>query len=134
MWVLSRLQLCLTFCDPMNYSPPVSSAHGILQTRILKWVAILFSRGSSRPRDQIHISYSSYIASKFFTAEQAPHKFLAICNSFLAKGCMNLSFWQMDSMFSQQQYYFGMFLRKFVVFSVYFLWKLCNKEVMLMTP
>ena len=38
---------CLTLCNPMNCSPPGSSAHGILQARILKWVAILFSRGSS---------------------------------------------------------------------------------------
>ena len=45
------LQLCLTLCDPMDCSPPVSSAHGILQARILEWVAISFSRGSSPPRD-----------------------------------------------------------------------------------
>ena len=44
-------QLCLTLCDPMNCSPPGSSVHGILQARILEWVAISFSRGSSRPRD-----------------------------------------------------------------------------------
>ena len=40
-------QLCLTFCDPMDCSPPVSSVHGVLQARILEWVAIPFSRGSS---------------------------------------------------------------------------------------
>ena len=38
-------------CDPMNYSPPSSSIHGISQARILEWVAISFSRGSSQPRD-----------------------------------------------------------------------------------
>ena len=36
-------QSCLILCDPMNYSPPGSSVHGILQTRILEWVAISFS-------------------------------------------------------------------------------------------
>ena len=41
-----------TLCNPMNYSPPSSSVCGILQARILGWVAILFSRGSSWPRDQ----------------------------------------------------------------------------------
>ena len=41
----------MTLCDPMDCSPPVSSVHGILQARTLKWVAIPFSRGSSRPRD-----------------------------------------------------------------------------------
>ena len=44
-------QSCLTLCNPMDYSSPGSSVHGILQTRILEWVAISFSRGSSQPRD-----------------------------------------------------------------------------------
>ena len=45
-------------CNPC--SPPVSSVHGILQTRILEWVAFPFSRGSSQPRDQTCIFYASY--------------------------------------------------------------------------
>ena len=40
-------QSCLTLCDPMDCSPPGSSVHGILQARILEWVAIPFSRGPS---------------------------------------------------------------------------------------
>ena len=44
------LQSCLTLCNAMDCSPPGSSVHGILQARILEWVAISFSRGSSRPR------------------------------------------------------------------------------------
>ena len=44
-------QSCPTRCDPMDYSPPGSSVHGILQARILEWVAFPFSRGSSQPRD-----------------------------------------------------------------------------------
>jgi len=40
----------------MDGSPPGSSVHGIFQARILEWVAISYSRGSSRPRDQTHIS------------------------------------------------------------------------------
>ena len=40
-------QLCPTLCDPMDCSPPDSSVHRILQARILEWVAIPFSRGSS---------------------------------------------------------------------------------------
>ena len=40
-------QWCLTLCDPMDCSPPGSFVHGILQARILEWVAISFSRGSS---------------------------------------------------------------------------------------
>ncbi|XP_060271237.1 perilipin-5 isoform X3 [Ovis aries] len=42
-------QSCLTLCNPMDYSLPGSSVHGILQARMLEWVAIPFSRGSSRP-------------------------------------------------------------------------------------
>ena len=49
-------QLCLTLCDPMDWSPPGSSVHGILQARILEWVAISFSRGSSWPRDRTQVS------------------------------------------------------------------------------
>ena len=55
---------CSTFCNPMNCSPSGSSAHGILQARILEWVAISFSRGSSRPRDQTLVSC---IAGGFIT-------------------------------------------------------------------
>ena len=49
-------QLCPTFCDPMDCSPLGSFVHGILQARILEWVAISFSRGSSQPRDQTWVS------------------------------------------------------------------------------
>ena len=52
--VLSQ-SLCLTLCDPMDCSLPDSSVHGIPQAKILKWVAISFSRGSSWPRDPTHI-------------------------------------------------------------------------------
>ena len=45
--VVTVAQLCLSHCDPMDYSLPGSSVHGTLQTRILEWVAILLSRGSS---------------------------------------------------------------------------------------
>ena len=44
---VSVAQSCQTLCDPVDCNPPSSSVHGILQTRILEWVAILFSRGSS---------------------------------------------------------------------------------------
>ena len=46
---------CLTLCDPMGWSPPGSSVHGILQARILEWVAISFSRGSSQSRDRAQV-------------------------------------------------------------------------------
>ena len=52
----SIAQLCLTLCDPMGPSPPGSSVHGISQARILEWVAISSSRGSSQTRDWTLIS------------------------------------------------------------------------------
>ena len=55
------LQLCLTLCNTMDYNLPDSSVHGILQARILDWVAMPSSRGSSWPRDWTRISYISCI-------------------------------------------------------------------------
>ena len=49
------LQSCLTLCDPMDYSPLGSSLHVILHAKILEWLAIPFSRGSSPPGDQTHV-------------------------------------------------------------------------------
>ena len=48
-------QSCLTLCDPMDCSPPGSSVHEILQARILEWVAMPSSRGSSQPRDRTQV-------------------------------------------------------------------------------
>ena len=53
-------QLCPTHCDAMDYT-----VHGILQARILEWVAVPFSRGSSQPRDRTQVSH---IAGGFFTS------------------------------------------------------------------
>ena len=53
--VCARAQSCPTLCNTMDYSPPGSSVHEFSQTRILEWVAMLSSRGSSRPRDRTHI-------------------------------------------------------------------------------
>ena len=58
--LLSRVQLC----DPMDYSLPGNSVHGILQARILESVSISFSRDFSQPRDQTQVSL---IAGGFFT-------------------------------------------------------------------
>ena len=55
------LQSCLILCDPMDYSPLGSSVHGILWGRILEWVAVPSSLGSSQPRDQTCLSYISCI-------------------------------------------------------------------------
>ena len=59
---------CPTLCDSVDCSPPGSSIHGILQARILEWVAISFSRGSSWPRDWAQVSC---IAGKRFNSNNS---------------------------------------------------------------
>ena len=70
---LKVAQSCPTLCDPMDYT-----VRGILQARILKWVAILFSRGSSQLRDQTQVSH---IAGGFFTnwATRGVQVFQSLC-------------------------------------------------------
>ena len=50
-----KVKSCPTLCDPVDCRPSGSSVHGISQARILEWVAISFSRGSSRPRDRTQV-------------------------------------------------------------------------------
>ena len=70
-------QSCPTLCDPMEYT-----VHGILQARILEWVAFPFSRGSSQPRDRTQVSW---IADRFFTSsatrESIHPKLIPYCKS-----------------------------------------------------
>ena len=78
---LSHVQL---FCDPMDCSKPGSSVHGILQARILEWVAISYSRGSSQPRGWTCVSPA--LAGRFFSTEPSgkPHVYVYIyINSFI---------------------------------------------------
>ena len=73
LWVIVRvksLKLCPTVCNPLDCSLSGSSVHGILQARILEWVAISFSRGSSRPRDQTRVSH---IAGRRFNLWATSH-------------------------------------------------------------
>ena len=62
-------QSCLTLCDPVDCKPPGSSVQGILQARILEWVSMLSSRGSSQPRIE---PTSPVLAGRFFTKREAP--------------------------------------------------------------
>ena len=69
-------QLCPTLCDSVDCSPPGSSVHGILQARMLEWVAIPFSRGSSWLRDRTLVSC---IAGRFFIAWATREEPLIFC-------------------------------------------------------
>ena len=60
-------QLCPTLCDPMKYT-----VHGILQARILEWVALPFSRGSSQPRDRTQVAFSKFSINN--SSAQKPSK------------------------------------------------------------
>ena len=75
------LQLCLTLCEPMHCSPPGSSVNGILQARILNWVAMPSSRRSSPARDGTHVSCGSSIAGRFLNT-QSPGKPIMPCMHF----------------------------------------------------
>ena len=66
-------QLCLALCDPMDYSPPGSSVHGILQARILKWIAISFSKGSSPPKDHTVGWFFTVWATREAQSESVSH-------------------------------------------------------------
>ena len=60
---------CLILCNLMDCGLPGSSVYGIFQARILQWVAISSSRGSSQPRNRTHDSSVSALAGRFFTTE-----------------------------------------------------------------
>ena len=72
-------QLCPTLCDPVDCSLPGSSIHRILQARILEWVSISFSRGSSQPRDRTRVSRIGGRRFNLWATGEA----LSICISFL---------------------------------------------------
>ena len=81
-------KLCPTLCDPLDCSPPGSSVQGILQARILEWVAIPSSKGSSWPRDQIHISCFGRRILYHWATWAAPS--LSVQFSSVAQLCPNL--------------------------------------------
>ena len=60
---------CVWLCRPMDCSQPGSSIHGIILARILKWVAMPFSKVSAQSKDQTHVSCSSCTSGRFFTVE-----------------------------------------------------------------
>jgi len=108
-WVLSRFSPVQLFAIPWAV---LVSVHGILQARILEWVAIPFSRRASRPRDWTHISCSSCIAGGFFTAEP-PGKPL---RCYVYRSVMLDSLWPhgfspqapLSTEFSRQEYWSGL--------------------------
>ena len=91
-------QSCLTLCNPVDCSLPGSSVHGILQARILEWVAISFSRGSSQPRDR---TWVSRIGGRCFNLSATRE---ALNPAMWGIKCMSLSTTQARSVNSQVSY------------------------------
>ena len=94
-WKWSRLVVS-TLCDPVDCSLPGSSVHGILQARILEWVAISFSRGSSWPRDRTRFSgvggrHFNLWATREATCPKLPSKDKG-SNTFLLKKRYKIAF------------------------------------------
>ena len=92
------LQSCLTFCNPLDCSPPGSCIHGILQGRILERGTIYSSRGSSQPRDR---TQGSHTAGRFFTV-WSTRKLPTFGNSLeisdyicaqFVEQCIKITFW-----------------------------------------
>ena len=68
----SVTSVMMTFCDPMDSSPMGSSVHGILPARILEWITMPSSRGSSPIKGRTRVSYFSCIVGSFFTYPGSP--------------------------------------------------------------
>ena len=91
------LQLCLTLCNLMDCSLPGSSVHGILQARILEWVAMPSSRGSSGPRNQnpnlLCLLLCRQILYSWATVEAPQHLYCKMNSKWLLKLAFSLFFW-----------------------------------------
>ena len=78
------IQSCLTPCSPMDYSPPSSCFLGILQARILVWVAISFSRGSSQPREtEPAFLVPPALVGRFFTTVSPRKPSIYVCECYV---------------------------------------------------
>ena len=92
----SVTQSCPTLCNPVDCSPPGSSVHDILQARILEWVAMSSSRGSSSPGNETTSFTSPILAGGFFTPSptwEAPIPWTLVCQAPLSMGFPRQEYW-----------------------------------------
>ena len=80
MCYAKSLQLCSTLHDPTDCGPPGSSVNGIFQAKILEWIAMPTSRGSSQTRDRTGISWSLALKGRFFTTSTTCSQLFKIIN------------------------------------------------------
>ena len=78
-------QSCPTLCDPIDYSPPGSSIHGIFQARVLEWVAISFSKGSSLHRDRTQTLPHCWQTLYHLSHQGSPSAGECLCDLFIRK-------------------------------------------------
>ena len=97
MLAFMHAQLCPTLCDPRDCSLPRTSVHGILQAKILDWVVISFSKGSSRPTDWINICWVSCIDRQMLPLRPLGSPILlcvcvcvCVCVCLVAQSCQTL--------------------------------------------
>ena len=88
----SVAKLCLTLCNPMDCSRPGSSVHGISQARILEWVVISLSKGSSQPRGWTRVSCTGRWILYRWTTREAPGIFILLI-LFTSYGSLNTMLW-----------------------------------------
>ena len=98
VWSCEVAQSCLTLCNPMDCSLPGSSVHGIFQARLLEWVAISFSSGSSQPKDQ---NWVSHTADRRFTVWATMYRSSANPWTVLCQAPLSVEF-------SRQDYWSGL--------------------------
>ena len=92
---------CLTLSSPIDCSPPSSSVHGISQARMLEWVAISFSRRSSWPREQIHVSC---IGGWIIFSTEPLGKYKQVCKLHLSKGDTRRLLWGWRTEYMQSRW------------------------------
>ena len=102
-------QLFLTLCNPVDCSPPGFSVHGILQARILEWIAISSSRGSSWPRDEIRVSCTANGFFTTWTTREAPMqvKFILVTNFLKYSTCKVRYSWLSTNKLKRRERYAG---------------------------
>ena len=83
MCCVKLLQSCPTLCDPVDYSPPGSSVHGLFQARILGWVVISFSRRSPNPGIKLASLIFPALTGRFFTTEKSRYTYICSVLDFL---------------------------------------------------
>ena len=100
MYAFSVAQSCLTLCNPIDWSLPGSSIHGIFQVRILEWAAISSPKGSSPPRDWTHVSWICICLADSLLLSYLWSPYVMFCSDLIASKFFILFCWWTSQFFS----------------------------------